>query len=100
MDNQRDSGWIEPLEATTLSADEETKTQTPILPESDINQTGPRIDFSIRYSPAGRGRTIKGGGNRGCRKTPPSSNLQFSMPRSGWEMEPFPSAKTATEPTC
>ena len=37
MDHQRDSGWIEPLEATTLSADEETEAQTPISLEGDMN---------------------------------------------------------------
>ena len=36
MDHQRDSGWIEPLEATALSADEETDTQTPVPVEGDM----------------------------------------------------------------
>jgi hypothetical protein len=37
MDHQRDSVWIEPLEATALSADEETKTQTPVSIEGNMN---------------------------------------------------------------
>ena len=37
MDQQRDSGWIEPLEATALSVDEEIKTQTPVSVESTMN---------------------------------------------------------------
>lgn len=37
MDHQRDSDWIEPLEAPTLSMDEETETQTPISIEADLN---------------------------------------------------------------
>jgi hypothetical protein len=39
MDNQGDSVWIEPLEATALSADEETETQTSISVEGDMNWT-------------------------------------------------------------
>jgi hypothetical protein len=37
MDQQRDSDWIEPLEATALSADEEAETQTPVSLEDDMN---------------------------------------------------------------
>jgi hypothetical protein len=37
MDNQSDSVWIEPLEATALSADEETDTQTSVSLEGDMN---------------------------------------------------------------
>ena len=37
MDHPRDSGWIEPLEATALSTDEEAKTQTPVSIEGDMN---------------------------------------------------------------
>jgi hypothetical protein len=44
MDHQRDSGWIEPLEATTLSADEETDTQTPVSLEANMNEAEPRFD--------------------------------------------------------
>ena len=36
MDHQRDSVWIEPLEATTLSDDEEAEAQTTISVEGDI----------------------------------------------------------------
>ena len=39
MDHQRDSGWIEPLEATALSVDEETETQAPISVEGDMRLT-------------------------------------------------------------
>ena len=97
MDHQRDTDWIEPLEATTLSADEEAKTQTPVSAEGDMNWAGPRFDCLFGIRRRIRGRTIRGV-RGGCRKTPPSSDSKFSMPRSGREMEPFPSAKTATEP--
>ena len=43
MDNQSDSVWIEPLEATALSIDEETKTQTPVSVEDAMNL--PRSEF-------------------------------------------------------
>jgi hypothetical protein len=39
MDNQSDSVWIEPLEATALSADEEADTQTPVSIEGEVNWT-------------------------------------------------------------
>jgi hypothetical protein len=32
--------WIEPLEATPLSVDEETETQTPVSIEADMNRPG------------------------------------------------------------
>ena len=56
MDHQRDSGWIEPLEATALSADEETDTQTPVSIEADLNWTRSNVLFAIRRRR--RGRTI------------------------------------------
>ena len=37
MDHQRDTDWIEPLEATALSVDEETEAQTPVSIEGDMN---------------------------------------------------------------
>ena len=37
MDHPRDSVWIEPLEASTLSVDEETDTQTPVSVEGSMN---------------------------------------------------------------
>ena len=39
MDNKSDSVWIEPLEATALSADEEAETQTPVFVEGAMNWT-------------------------------------------------------------
>ena len=39
MDHQRDSVWIESLEATALSADEEKDTQTPVSLEGDMRLT-------------------------------------------------------------
>ena len=36
MDHQRDTGWIEPLEATALSADEEAEAQTSVSLEGDM----------------------------------------------------------------
>ena len=45
MDHQRDSVWIEPLEATALSDDEEADTQTPVSLEDDMNRTGPGTIF-------------------------------------------------------
>ena len=39
MDNQRDSDWIEALEATALSADEEAEALTSIPVEGDIGRT-------------------------------------------------------------
>jgi len=38
MDQQRDSGWIEPLEATALSMDEEAEAKTPVSIEGDMNR--------------------------------------------------------------
>ena len=64
MDHQRDSDWIEPLEATTLSDDEEAETQTPVSLEGDMSWTGPGVDFLFSIRRRVRGRTIKGG-NRG-----------------------------------
>ncbi len=59
MDHQRDSGWIEPLEATALSDDEEAETQTPVSVEGDMNWA--KILFSIRYPPAGTRAHHQGG---------------------------------------
>jgi hypothetical protein len=39
MDHQCYSDWIESLEATALSMDEETKTQTPVFVEGDMRLT-------------------------------------------------------------
>ena len=39
MDHQRDSGWIDPLEAIALSADEEAEAQTPVSAEGDMRLT-------------------------------------------------------------
>ena len=39
MDRQRDSDWMEPLEATTLSDDEEAETQTPVSFEGNVTWT-------------------------------------------------------------
>jgi hypothetical protein len=61
MDHQRDTGWIEPLEATALSADEETDTQTPVSLEGNMNWIGSGVDFRCEIRRRGRGRTIKGG---------------------------------------
>ena len=60
MDHQRDSGWIEPLEATALSDDEEGEAQTPVSVEGDMNWTGPRFDFPFDIRRRVRGRTIMG----------------------------------------
>jgi len=70
MDHQRDSGWIEPLEATTLSDDEEAESeyQTLLHFENNIIQTKRDHLFAIRRRD--RGRTIMGG-RGGCRTTPP-----------------------------
>ncbi len=64
MDHQRDSLWIEPLEATALSANEETEAQTPVSIEGNMNWTGPGVYFPIDIRRRIRGRTIMGG-NRG-----------------------------------
>jgi|CXWL01.1.fsa_nt_gi hypothetical protein len=61
MDNQRNPGWIEPLEATALSTDEEAEAQTPVSLEGDMNRTGARVDFLFGIRRRGHGRTIKGG---------------------------------------
>jgi len=61
MDHQRDSGWIEPLEATTLSDDEEAEPQTSVSREGDMNSTGTGVDFSFDIRRRHRGRTMKGG---------------------------------------
>ena len=46
-DHQRDSGWIKPLEATALSADEEAEAQTPVSLKGNMN----RVDqYLIVYS--------------------------------------------------
>ena len=70
MDHQRDSGWIEPLEATALSADEEVEAQTPVSAEGAMNWTGSGVDFSFDIRRRDRGRTIIGG-RGGCCTTPP-----------------------------
>ena len=69
MDHQRDSGWIEPLEATALSIDEETKSQTPVSAEGAMNSTGTGDDFSFDIRRRDAGALSRG--NRGCRTTPP-----------------------------
>ena len=46
MDHPRDSVWIEPLEASTLSVDEETDTQTPVSVEGSMNWFIPGVDGS------------------------------------------------------
>ena len=57
MDHQRDSVWIEPLEATALSADEEAESQTPVSLEGDMNRTGPGVYFPFDIRRRVRGRT-------------------------------------------
>ena len=44
MDHPRDSVWIEPLEASTLSVDEEADTQTPVSVEGSMNWFIPGVD--------------------------------------------------------
>ena len=61
MDHQRDSDWIEPLEATALPADEETEAQTSVSVEGDMNWAGPGVDCPCDIRRRVRGRTIKGG---------------------------------------
>jgi hypothetical protein len=61
MYNQRDSVWIEPLEATALSADEEAEAQTPVSIEGDMNWTGAGVDCPCDIRRRGRGCAIKGG---------------------------------------
>ena len=69
MDHQRDSDWIEPLEATALSIDEEAKAQTPVSLEGDMRLTEKdKILISARRRNAGA--PIMGDGG-GCRTTPP-----------------------------
>ena len=70
MDHQCDSGWIEPLEATALSAHEEKETQTPVFIEGDVSRT--ESDEMVCSCVAGgdAGAPIMGGVG-GCRKTPP-----------------------------
>lgn len=57
MDHQRDSDWIDPLEATALSAYEETEAQTPVSFEGDMTWTGPGVDCPFDIRRQGRGRT-------------------------------------------
>ena len=63
MDHQRDTDWIEPLEAPALSTDEEAEAQTPVSLEGDMNYT--KIRLSIRYPPAETRAHHQGGGDRG-----------------------------------
>ena len=71
MDHQRDSVWIEPLEATALSADEETETQTPVSLEGDMRTTESGWDGLFMSRRRGRGRTDNGGIGGGVVTTPP-----------------------------
>ena len=57
MDHQRDSCWIEPLEATALSADEEAEAQTTISVEGAMNWTASGVDFRCDIRRRDRGRT-------------------------------------------
>ena len=61
MDNKSDSVWIEPLEATALSDDEETRTQAPIYVKGDM-RLSKKDKILISCSSAERGRTDNGGG--------------------------------------
>ena len=83
MDYQRDSGWIEPLEATALSMDEETKTQTPVSIEGDMNWTGTGTDFSSISAGEDAGAPIMGGLG-GVARLPP---LSF---KTAMAWSPFP----------
>ena len=74
MDNQSDSAWIEPLETTALSADDEAKTQTSVSLEGDMNCTGSGVAFPFDIRRRGRGRTIKGGIG-GCHYDSPLTTL-------------------------
>jgi len=46
MDHKSDSVWIEPLEATALSTDEEAKIQTSVFVEGHVRRTE-RRDFAF-----------------------------------------------------
>jgi hypothetical protein len=59
MDHQRHSGWIEPLEAAALSADEEA-VQTPVCVEDAMNGTRQKYDSPFDIRRRACGRTIKG----------------------------------------
>ncbi len=61
MDHQRDSDWIEPLEATALSADEEAESQTPVSIEGDMNRTGTGVDFPSMSAGGDAGAPLWGG---------------------------------------
>jgi hypothetical protein len=72
MDHPRDSGWIEPLEATTLSADEE-KAATPILvPINKGDKSEPDQDVTFNsISAGGRAGAPKWGVEGGVVRLPP-----------------------------
>jgi hypothetical protein len=74
MDQQRDSDWIEPLEATALSDDEEVESQTPVSIEGDMSWTGPGVGFRFQIRRRIRGRTLNGG-YRGVSYDSPHRNL-------------------------
>ena len=60
MDYQCNSVWIDPLEATALSADEETEAQTPVSVEG--NMIGLDQDFIVHSISAGGTRAHHHGG--------------------------------------
>ena len=68
MDHQRDSDWIEPLEAPALSADEEAEVQTPVSIEGDM-KLNEDVTFCSVSAGVDAGAPLRGRG--GCRKTPP-----------------------------
>ena len=71
MDHQRDSVWLEPLEATALSADEE-KAATPILVPIKGDKSEPDQDVTFNsISAGGRAGALSRGVIGGCRATPP-----------------------------
>ena len=70
MDHQRDSGWIEPLEATALSADEKTEIETQTSVSFEGNMKWTRMTFYSVFAGGNAGAPSKGGIG-GCRTTPP-----------------------------
>ena len=93
MDHQRDSGWIEPLEAAALSADEETESKTPVSAQGDVRRTESDEMICSCVRRRGRGCTIMEGRGGVVRLPPwtrqdlPGTNQgQQWVCRSVWEV--------------